>query len=233
MFKSDKVTIGAYFVNRYFSTRLTNAQKDSFTIASDLHAIIIGGILGDVHISREGTNARLQFKQGLVHKSYIYHLFDLFSSYSNMIEPRHYEFFDKRTKKIYTTIDFHTFSLPCFNFYYDLFYVNGVKRIPLNIGELLTPSGLAYWAMDDGGKTGSGFRLNTQSFSYEENLLLIEVLKQNFDLNCSLHFHNKKNNQYRIYISAKSMPRFISLVSPYFHQSMMYKISEEIIENNN
>jgi hypothetical protein len=177
MFKSDKVTIVAGFVNRYYSTRLSNSQRSFFTITSDLHNIIIGGILGDLHINREGNNARLMFKQGLDHKEYVYHLFDLFSSYSNMKEPRHYEFLDKRNNKVNTSVDFHTYSLPCFNVYYDLFYVDGVKIIPKNIGELLAPSGLAYWAMDDGCKTGSGFRLNTQSFSYEDNLLLMEVLK--------------------------------------------------------
>lgn len=39
---------------------------------------------------------------------------------------------------------FNTYSLPCFNYYYDLFYVDKVKRVPFNIGELLTPLGLAY-----------------------------------------------------------------------------------------
>jgi hypothetical protein len=85
--------------------------------------------------------------------------------------------------------------------------------------------------MDDGSKTGSGFRLNTQSFTKGENLFLIKILKDNFDLDCTLHTHSK--DLYRIYISSKSMSRFISLVSPYFHQSMMYKISKENIDNNN
>jgi hypothetical protein len=77
--------------------------------------------------------------------------------------------------------------LPCFNELYDLFYVNGVKIIPLNIGELLTARGLAYLSMDDGCNLGSGFILSTQSFSKEENLLLIKILKDNFDLNCTLN----------------------------------------------
>jgi hypothetical protein len=46
--------------------------------------------------------------------------------------------------------------------------------------------------MDDGSKIGIGFRLNTQSFNKNDNLLLIELLKTKFNLNCSLHFHNKK-----------------------------------------
>src|SRR6202035_854095 len=33
---------------------------------------------------------------------------------------------DKRTGKIYTSVTFNTYSLPCFNELYELFYVNGV-----------------------------------------------------------------------------------------------------------
>jgi hypothetical protein len=35
--------------------------------------------------------------------------------------------------------------LPCFNEYYDLFYLNGKKKVvPKNIGELLIARSLAY-----------------------------------------------------------------------------------------
>src|SRR5690606_35467523 len=150
------------FFYKYFSTnRLTNVQRNNFSISPHLNEILIGLSLGDLHVNKDYTNARLQFKQGLINKEYIYHLFDLFSSYSNMKGPKHLEFFDKRTNKVYNSIYFRTYSLPCFNYYYHLFYVDKIKRIPLNIGELLTPVGLAYWAMDDGSKSGSGFSFCT------------------------------------------------------------------------
>jgi hypothetical protein len=78
--------------------------------------------------------------------------------------------------------------------------------------------------MDDGSKTGTGFRLNTQSYTKVENLLLIQILKDKFDLDCSLHLSG--NNQQRIYIKTRSMLKFKDLVSPYFHESMMYKLTE-------
>jgi hypothetical protein len=127
MFKSDKI-MGAGFVNISYSTkRLTNAQKISFSLSSNLHDIIIGGILGDFFISKRHNNARLQFKQGLVYKEYLYHLFDLFSSYSNMKEPRQNEYLDKRSNKVFYSVNFNTYSLPCLNIYYELFYINRVK----------------------------------------------------------------------------------------------------------
>ena len=42
------------------------------------------------------------------------------------------------------------------------------KIVPLNIGELLTPAGLAFWAQDDGGLHGSGLILSTHCFSLNE-----------------------------------------------------------------
>jgi hypothetical protein len=53
------------------------------------------------------------------------------------------------TNKTHKGISFTTLSLPCFNEFRSLFYKDG-KIVPLNIGDLLTPSGLAYWAQDDG-----------------------------------------------------------------------------------
>jgi hypothetical protein len=223
MFKSYNV-LGAGFVNRYYSTkRLTNEERNSFIVPPNLHEIMIGLILGDIHISRKYNYSRLQFKQGLDHKEYIYHLFDTFSDYINAKIPRHTEYLDKRTNKVYTSIVFNTYSLPCFDYYHDLFYINGVKKIPLNIGELLTPVGLAYWAMDDGGKKENAFYLNTDSFSLTEVELLIKVLKENFDLNCT--YHVKRKDQHRIYIRTDSMDKFRILVTPYFIPSMMYKLT--------
>lgn len=207
---------------------MTNIQKDSFSISPDIQDIIIGISLGDLNINRQGKNARLRFKQSLVHKGYIYHLFDLFSSYSNMKELKHNEYLDKRTNKVYTFIVFYTYSLPCFNYYHELFYVDGVKRIPLNIEDLLSPQALAYWAMDDGFKLSSGFSLCTQSFFKEEVELLSKALKDKFDINTTIQIIKPKTirnkESYMIYIRTNSMNNFKSLVRPYFHRSMTYKL---------
>ena len=43
--------------------------------------------------------------------------------------------------------------MPCLNYYHELFYKDNVKIIPINLEELLTARGLAYFIMDDGGKS--------------------------------------------------------------------------------
>ena len=72
---------------------------------------------------------------------------------------------DKRTGKIYNSLIFKTRMLPCFNYLGDLFYIDKVKTIPSNIGDLLTEVGLAFWILDDGGLGSNGI-LNLQTYSY-------------------------------------------------------------------
>jgi hypothetical protein len=58
-----------------------------------------------------------------------------------------------------------------------LFIKNKIKIIPVNIQELLTARGLAYWAMDDGNADRSVFILNTHSFNYPDVERLVNALK--------------------------------------------------------
>ena len=51
---------------------------------------------------------------------------------------------------------------------YEKFYVNGQKVVPANIADILTPVGLAYWIMDDGGFTGTGLKIYTNAFSQDD-----------------------------------------------------------------
>ena len=59
-------------------------------------------------------------------------------------------FKDKRTNVSYSSVSFATLSLPCFNYFKNLFYNSDeLKIVPSNIKVLLTRRGLAYWIMDD------------------------------------------------------------------------------------
>jgi hypothetical protein len=87
--------------------------------------------------------------------------------------------------------------------------------------------------MDDGGWTGYGVRISTNAFSYEEIVILSEILDRKFELKCSIQKLSKpKNNnenliytdKYSIYIKSTSVPLLRKLVLPYLHSSMLYKI---------
>ena len=75
--------------------------------------------------------------------------------------------------------------------------------------------------MDDGTYHGSSVRIATNSFTYKENLLLIKILKDKYNIETSLH---KNSNQFQLYIKKKSLPLLINIILPYLHSSMYYKL---------
>jgi len=118
--------------------------------------------------------ACLRIGQSVKHLEYAIHLYLLFALYV-AAPPKLYAI--KREAGEYGQINFQTLSFPFFDELYDLFYVDGVKRVPATIGERLTPIGLAYWAMDDGSKQGSGFKFATYGFPLEDVQILAKTLK--------------------------------------------------------
>lgn len=205
--------------------RLTKLERSQFSLSADLKATLVGLLLGDLCAVKlkKGTNVRLHFEQGLVHKDYLYHLYELFESYCSTAPKISNRLPDKRTGLIYTRVKFQTRSLPCFNELYDKFYPEGKKQIPENIGELLTPLGLAYWLADDGtfSKSHNVITLSTDSYSESEVDLLISVLTDKFELDCR---KVKNGNGWRIVIKRSSLEKFRELVSPHVHSSMSHKL---------
>lgn len=198
--------------------KLKGYSKSSFPLINkEDYEILYGLILGDLFISRKNTeNAYIRFEQSILHKQYLEHLFDKFkylctiNASTKIIERNSFN-----THSIYFT----TRQLVSITELHNLFYKNGKKIIPLNIGSLLTAKSLAYWVMDDGENHNSGYILNTSSFTLDEVKLLQVVLQDNWKLETSIHSRN------RLYINSSSKKKFLSLIKPHFHDSMLYKIN--------
>ena len=79
--------------------------------------------------------------------------------------------------------------------------------------------------MDEGGFTGSGLKLYTNSFSLEELNLLIVALEKNFSIKATNHISKKENSQYSLYISKNKMSLVRNLVIEHMHQDMLYKLN--------
>jgi len=125
---------------------ITRAERLQFSLPQNLQDILVGLILGDLNILKQKTsvNVSLQFWQGVIHKEYVMHLYELFQIYSGAGPKTINRAPDLRTGKVYSAIYFRTYALPCLTPLYELFYPFGKKVLPLNIAELLTPLGLAY-----------------------------------------------------------------------------------------
>ena len=99
----------------------------------------------------------------------------------------------------------------------------GKKVIPLNISEYLTPLALAVWVMDDGGRANNGVRIAANSFTLKEVELLSDVLKSKYNLENTIQ-NIYKENQYSLYIKKQSVNNLRSIIGPYIHPSMLYKL---------
>jgi LAGLIDADG DNA endonuclease family len=213
-------------MNKIFIRSYRKSSKFDLELSLELQEIIVGLMLGDLFAEKrkENSNTRLQFKQSIVNKDYIDHLYSIFKEYCGS-EPVIMSSFDNRPSKnkIYSSIKFSTFSLPCFNKFRELFYDNlGVKCIPVNLGNILTARSLAYWIMDDGYKTEKGFYICTDSYSLEDHNKLIIIFKNNFDLSCGVHKHT---NGYRLYVHSKSKDKLLQLIKPYLIPHFNYKFN--------
>ena len=214
--------------------RLSKSDRIKITIESPLNEIMIGLLLGDGHIQKRSINGNSRFIYGqsslrLHHLNYFNHVFELFKPYlSKDFYPKKRSFTDKRSNKIYSSVQFATLSLPCFNYYKDLFYnSNNLKIVPSNIQNLLSPRGLAYWIMDDGSLQNKGLHLNTYGFTPQDIFLLKTTLENMFGentLKCTIHKHQKGE---RIYIWEESMELVRNNLSQFMHKDMQYKINSD------
>lgn len=198
---------------------------------------LIGLILGDGHINQQKSravssgvsrvgnrtcNSRFQFAQTTAHSEYLFFVFNVLANLCSA-KPFFYSKYHKVFKQYNNGYFFNTMTLPCFNYFRDIFYVDGIKIVPSNIYELLTPIGLAFWIMDDGTyhKRDHYLILCTDNFTHNDVYRLIYVLENKFHLSCRTE---RKGSSLRIAIKSKSMDTLRFLVKDHIHYSFLYKL---------
>lgn len=188
------------------------------------NAIIVGAILGDSCLEKRWRNPRLRFAHALGQQDYLFWKYQELQATASS-QPVIIRDKDKRNDKVYESWQFSTKAMPELLYYWNLFYPNGRKIIPVNIKELLNdPLSVATWFMDDGYKRNdcNAFRLNTDAFSLHEQQLLQEVLEKNFGILTALH---KKRQSWNIYVPNTSATRFVEIIRPFIISSLSYKIA--------
>lgn len=102
----------------------------------------------------------------------------------------------ERFGNITFSLQFFTRSLPCFIELHQLFYVGGIKIIPSDIFNLLTPVALVHWIMGDGSVSRHGLIICTHSFSILDVVLLINVLMIQYRLDYIICYPSGKPQIY-------------------------------------
>lgn len=204
--------------------KYTNKQRANVRLTPFTRSVIIGLILSDGWLIRANRpNARLGFKQSLSHASYVWFVLNLLShycfSYPSLV-------IGIRAGNRNYALQLFTRSMPCLNELHCLFYPAGKKVIPSNIFDLLTPVALAHLIQGDGQTSRHGLVLCTNSFLIKDVVRLMNVLIIRYRLECNIREYRQSNGklEFMIYIRHGSMPLLRTIVKPYMHPSMLYKI---------
>ena len=193
----------------------------------DILSILIGSLLGDGTMERDGNGSRFSFYQEKTHGEYLLWLHKTISNlgYCKKDIPVIQTRYGKNGELRYF-FRFRTFTYSSFNWIHDEFYPKslGRKIIPKIIDQYLSPMALAIWIMDDGTRfKNKGLKFCTNAFTLKEIKYLSLILKNKYSLESTIHKLSVVN-QYNIYIPKSSINPLIKIVKPYIHPSMYYKI---------
>ena len=212
--------------------KLTKYIRDITYIPTFHLSILIGLLLSDAGLSKQknSKNARLGFKQSMIHFPFLWLTFMLLSHFCSSI-PYHDN--AKLKGKFYYGIRMDTRAYSCLTDLYELFYIpitqpdgkiSYKKIVPLDIYNLLTPMALAYWIMGDGSVMPQKVYIYAQIVVLRQNydiVRLMNVLLIRYNINSSLVQISGKS---RIYIASTESAKITNLVLEFIHPSMLYKV---------
>lgn len=200
----------------YKNYELTNVERN----------IIIGSLLGDGTLSKYGRSLNACYRENTGSTQVPYRIWKM-EKLSNL------DFKANSKGAIYSP------SHPIYTELYGLFYPNGKKIISKDGLKMLNhPIGLACLFMDDGTLVTSAshgintititssISLYTQSFTKEENIMLLEHIKNTFDVEFRLANIPSGYGYHLILSKNNSIRNFLKIISTFVDEipSMKYKV---------
>lgn len=206
----------------------TNANE---VLKLELFEITTGLLLGDGNLQKPKSCRyyRFRFAQNSLREDYVNHIFNKYQyglekldlnevkPLVSQLKPRKYNYITNKNKLFKQSCGFETRISSSFNKHASIFYSenSSKKKLCKNLTclyNLITPTALAYWYMDDGtwpNKKAKSFILCTHAYTNEEVEYLAKLLNQKFDLKTKISLNK---NQPIIRISAKSYIIFKKLI---------------------
>jgi ubiquinol-cytochrome c reductase cytochrome b subunit len=122
----------------------TKANKRIGPHNEEVLSVIIGSMLGDSYGEKHGIGTRFTLQQEESNMEYLvwFHHFFRERGYCSDTNPKIHIRLGKNGRKRYL-YRFRTFTYTSFDWIRNMFYLNGVKCVPKEIGEYLTPLALA------------------------------------------------------------------------------------------
>ncbi|MFA5576810.1 MAG: hypothetical protein WCZ27_02710 [Tissierellaceae bacterium] len=214
-----------------------NKNRKNYSMDDIERNIIIGSVLGDGTLSKYGRSLNALYREstGKTQKSY---------RKWKAEKLRNLDFKIKPDGSIYSP------SHPIYTKLYELFYPNGKKTLSENGLKMLDhPIGLACLFMDDGSLITNGslgantvtitanIPIYSQSFTKEENILLLEHIKDTFGIEFKLAKIPSGYGYHLLIGKNQTVRKFLDIVKPYVNEipSMRYKINidEKLVDTKN
>lgn len=190
-------------------------------------AIIIGTLLGDGYIYRnQYGSSYLEVKHAPRDGEYVRWMHHELRS---LCRRPPYQRSDNGQWRFYTKYD------PVMTVIHNRFYGGHRKCVPLDIArDLRDPIAVAVWYMDDGSldyrpKSHCAFAFSTNAFTYEENTVLAQALRENFGIVTRIDTPTCRGKRYpELAIAAKSRQRFLELVKPHILPCFQRKLPPQL-----
>ena len=190
----------------------------------DILYILIGSLLGDGTMEKDGNGYRFCFYQKGEHIEYLLWLHQELLRFGYCKENIPQIQSRVINNKLVYYCRFRSFTYSSFDWIYEGFYGKGKKSIPHWIEQFLSPIALAIWIMDDGAWIKNrGIKLCTNCFSLSNIKRLVKILETKYKLKLAIHSAGSLN-QYNIYIPKSNLFILKPLVMPYLHPYFLYKL---------
>lgn len=184
--------------------------------------LLVGMLLGDAYISKDG---RLGIGHSIKQKDYLLFKKDRLKYFFNFTYTERYCGENKK----YLECFIRSNTTPYLKLMRKIWYKPN-KVLSKKMIYKISEEGLAYWYLDDGslifqrnseGNIDSrrGY-LNTQGFSFEENIMLQEMLEKKYNIKTKIH---KERKYYKLYLNSTELKKLLNIISKYIPLSMKYK----------
>lgn len=215
---------------------LENSYKN-YAMTTIERNIIVGSLLGDGTLSKYGRSLNAQYRESTGKSQIDYRKW-------KAEKLKNLDFKIKSDGSIYSP------SHPLYTELYDIFYKDGRKTLTeVGLKMLDHPIGLACLYLDDGSLVTSGsigvntititasIHIYSQSFTKEENIMLINHIKDFFGIEFNLGKIPNGQGYHLVINKKQTVRKFLDIISPYVNEipSMKYKIKvdEKLEETKN
>lgn len=188
-----------------FHTRVRAANRIG-PHSEDVISVIVGSLLGDGYANRrfvEGT--RLCYRQSIVHKDYLFWLYEFF--YTRGYTAKN-SIVSQNSKH-----SFNLYTFRSFNFIHKLFWKKNKLYINSILNKYISPLALTIWIMRYGKFVNGNLHLYSYVHTSKDIEILNKMLKSLYGINCNKLECEK--NHFIINIDKESVNSIIKIVTPF------------------